>query len=188
MQTFTPDGSTYHDTAELPVDLTDYRNAASVRVGIEAALDNAAWAAAFGTRVRDVAYDTIDGIASQFNCDSATSTDWQDATGVTLTVPAANNDRILYSFAFDTDPNSCTGGEVRLVYAEGAGPDTEVPGSRKRVVGGDLFPRTLSGVHQVSVQGDCVFKLQCKCSAGDWSVYAGVTMSAVVVSQKGIWP
>ncbi len=43
METFTPSAATFHETAELPVDVTDQRTAASVRVGIEAALDNAAY-------------------------------------------------------------------------------------------------------------------------------------------------
>jgi hypothetical protein len=42
MENYTP-ATTYHSSAQLPEDFIDDRVAASVRVGIEAALDNAAW-------------------------------------------------------------------------------------------------------------------------------------------------
>ncbi len=40
METFTPDDTTFYETVELPEDVVDQRAAASVRVGLEAALDN----------------------------------------------------------------------------------------------------------------------------------------------------
>ena len=40
MELYTPRTDIFHNAAELPVDLQDKRTAASVRVGIEAALDN----------------------------------------------------------------------------------------------------------------------------------------------------
>lgn len=43
MELYTPNDSTYHVATQLPEDLKDYRTAASVRTGIEAALDNAAY-------------------------------------------------------------------------------------------------------------------------------------------------
>jgi len=72
METFTPDDSTFHETIELPVDLTDQRTAASVRVGLEAALDNTHFlrgkVPAFSEEVEDV--DTT--------YTGAGSDDWQD--------------------------------------------------------------------------------------------------------------
>lgn len=67
MDTFTPDGSTYHETAQLPADLTDLRTAASVRVGVEAALDNAEYVrlklASLSETVTDVV-ETYTGVGS----------------------------------------------------------------------------------------------------------------------------
>lgn len=187
MRTYTPDGSTYHDTAALPEDGVDYRNAASVGTGIEAALDNAEFAVSFGTRIRDLHFASTSGVAVAFNCDSATSTTWQD-TGLTVAVDCEPNDRVLVFFCFDTDPNSCTGGECRLVRKQASAATTELAGTEKRVVGADLFPRTLTSVFQATHDETYTIELQVMCTAGDWDVCAGVTRTALVIAQKDTWP
>lgn len=80
MDTYTPDGTTYHDTAELPTD-SDYRSSASVRVGIEAALDNAAYIAA---NVGVFTYGGADGITTMASTAATAfgSADWAILEGV----------------------------------------------------------------------------------------------------------
>jgi len=184
--------STYTPTAGALGSLTipddgDAANAASVNTPIEDLADAVAYNGAFGTRVRDVAYDVETGVAAEFFCDSGTSVDWQD-TGTQVIVATEALDRLVCTCQCDTDLGNPGAHSIRLAHAQGSAATAEVAGTERLLDGTDRVGHTLHGVWQATNTELVTVKLQARAAAGDFSVYAGIALSVMVIARAAAWP
>lgn len=189
MEVFTPSADTFHDTAELPEDLVDLRSAATLRVGVEAALDNTAFLAAFGTRIRNLTYEVPeDTTGAVLNVASGTSTDWQLITDCTKVVATMPNDRVVVLVQCDTDLGNAGTHYIDIAHAQASAAEAEFAGSLRLLEGTERKGHTLIGVWQATNDEDVTVKLRGKAESGDFSVYGGIVMIVAVIANKGIWP
>jgi len=181
---YTP-SATWHSTIPVPDDAAIATGISAFSTPLEALADNIAFVSEYEIRVKDVVYATQNGTSAQFFCDSGTSTAYQD-TGTAISVDVADGDRVLVDCSFDFAVGNPGTHYVRLAHNQGGA--TELSGTEKLC--GTLtsrIPYTLAGVFNSNGSGSVDIFLQAKAATGDFSIYAGITLRAIILVKASAW-